>query len=105
MEAVDGDADPWSEHLLDRLHVPVPHVGGHLLQDPQQTAVPGRAEPGHERLLVAAGQDLQHAAVAVVDQHAAETPPFFFREISSIPSDRTGWSGPPTDPARRSRYS
>jgi len=31
MEAVDGDADPGPKHLLDRLHVAVPHVRRYLL--------------------------------------------------------------------------
>src|ERR1019366_2848141 len=59
-EAVEGDADLSAEHLLGRFDVAVPHVGGHLLQEPQHPALLGRREPSHQRLLVPALQHLQH---------------------------------------------
>src|ERR1700731_2619168 len=92
MEPVDYDSNPAAQHFAHRCCVAVPHVGGHFLQLREKSRGHALFQPPFHRGFIACFQHVQNSLVGVIDQDAAELPVSFFKESSSMPSDRTGSS-------------
>ena len=93
MEAVDHHPDRGPEHHPGRLGVALPHIGRDLRDVGQQAGLALGSEPCDQRLLLAALQHVEHAAVRVIDDHRDEPASPFFKESSSMPIERIGWPG------------